>query len=209
MMYDDKPEEYSNNKKSQLKYYADSLPSYDEVSSSATSASAYRGTSRGMNGRYYDESTSFNTTAYPQHPQSQSYGFPNPYGHPNLGPSSSRRYATPNFPRQPASYFPPESISPSVNITSATSYPGFTYTGRAPPRRDPFNPPPPSFSRAPPPTSRGIPYTALPTQIQIPSAKPSDLTSGFLPIFPSPHLLLAHDVQPADISRLLEDCHLI
>jgi len=30
-----------------------------------------------------------------------------------------------------------------------------------------------------------------------------------MPIFPSPELLIAHDVQPADLSRLLEDCHLM
>ncbi|KAA1471628.1 hypothetical protein DENSPDRAFT_743910, partial [Dentipellis sp. KUC8613] len=84
--------------------------------------------------------------------------------------------------------------------------PGFTYTGKAPSKRDPLNPPPPSFTRPQDPQS---PHPRLHEPIRIAAQDASTLSKGFVPVFPAPQLLMAHDVQPADLARLLEDCHLV
>ncbi|TFY64468.1 hypothetical protein EVG20_g5930 [Dentipellis fragilis] len=96
---------------------------------------------------------------------------------------------------------------PSVGLVRRDSKAtGLTYTGTAPPKRDPFHPSPPSLSRRPDPQCT---YLSLRQSLRIPSKSKHGIGKGFVPAFPSPQLLAAHDVQPADISRLLEDCHLI
>jgi len=86
----------------------------------------------------------------------------------------------------------------------ATSYPEFTYTGSAPADRDHSTH---LLSVSPAHRTQLAPSRSSRSH-HIPTQK-NDLNSGFVPIFPSPELLIAHDVQPADLSRLLEDCHLM
>lgn len=83
---------------------------------------------------------------------------------------------------------------------------GFTYIGRAPSRRNPLKPPPDCFGREPDPKCK---YEPLRSPVHIPSRNINNLTEGFLPMFPDAPGLLGHDVLPADLSRLLEDCHLM
>ncbi|TFY65573.1 hypothetical protein EVG20_g5514 [Dentipellis fragilis] len=122
---------------------------------------------------------------------------------------SSRRVASaPHAPVQgdylPASGHPHSDSPHPVDALGPCQLEGFTYTGKAVSNRDPLKPPPPSFSRLPNPECT---YPPLPQPIRIP-CQGMHLNSGFLPLFPAPQLLLAHDVQPSDISRLLEDCHI-
>ncbi|KAA1471612.1 hypothetical protein DENSPDRAFT_837642 [Dentipellis sp. KUC8613] len=93
-----------------------------------------------------------------------------------------------------------------IRRDSKATGPGLTYTGTAPPKRDPFHPSPPSLSRRPDPECQ---YPPLRKSLRIPSKSKHGIGKGFEPAFPSPEILAAHDVQPADISRLLEDCHLV
>ncbi|EIM82897.1 uncharacterized protein STEHIDRAFT_160514 [Stereum hirsutum FP-91666 SS1] len=90
--------------------------------------------------------------------------------------------------------------------TNSKIPPGFSYTGRVPSKRNPLKPLPDCFTREPDPKCS---YRPLRSPIHIPSRNINNLTEGFLPMFPDAPSLLAHDVLPADLSRLLEDCHLI
>ncbi|EIM82898.1 uncharacterized protein STEHIDRAFT_160515 [Stereum hirsutum FP-91666 SS1] len=100
-----------------------------------------------------------------------------------------------------ASDFSPGHTAPNTHVP-----PGFTYTGHAPHHRDPLNPLPDAFNRPPNPSCT---YYPLSSPIHLPSKNRENLTEGFVPILPAPQELLAHDVLPADFSRLLEDCHLM
>ncbi|THH14800.1 hypothetical protein EW146_g5576 [Bondarzewia mesenterica] len=188
-----------------------------------------QGASRGLADSYYSPTSGTGSaygtqsSAYPSqqssyYPQSspypsQSYQYPSqssPY------PANSYSYAANPSP-YPSSPYPPVAPShgpyPNSAYSSGSPMTGgqvtlspFTYAGKAPPKRNPFTPPPPSFTRGLNPNCL---YPHLPAPIRIPSQTKANLSSGFAPIFPSPELLLAHDVLPEDFSRLLEDCHLM
>ncbi|EIM86999.1 uncharacterized protein STEHIDRAFT_110320 [Stereum hirsutum FP-91666 SS1] len=169
-------------------------------------------TARGLNDQYFSPPASAppyqNQYAAPSYPPPDNPQYLRPTQS-YSGPSTSNPHHSysPSTPSSP-NLRPSTSHTPSADTTNS-AYPGFTYAGKAPAQRDPFNPPPSCFSRTPPPPSPTTPYTPLPHMLRIRSANASDLASGFLPIFPSPPLLIAHDVQPSDVSRLLEDCHLM
>lgn len=115
-------------------------------------------------------------------------------------------YGQPSCPTidQEASYTPPNCPPPRGSNTPVP--PGFTYTGDAPHSRDPLDPLPDAFNRPPDPSCT---YYPLSSPIRLPAKKGDNLTEGFYPVYPAPQELLAHDVLPADFSRLLEDCHLM
>ncbi|KAA1471623.1 hypothetical protein DENSPDRAFT_837648 [Dentipellis sp. KUC8613] len=157
----------------------------------------------------------------PTHPDQTPYSpapSNNPYyadsdaaGRPPYIPYTPTSAKSPAPPRAPS----PLNLPPGANSTdleelkiAAQEIPGFTYTGKAPPKRDPLSPPPDCLRRPPPPAP-ALPYTRLPGAIRIPAHGKHHLTSGFEPIFPAPAFLLAHDVRPGDLARLLEDCHLL
>ncbi|KAA1471614.1 hypothetical protein DENSPDRAFT_837644 [Dentipellis sp. KUC8613] len=140
--------------------------------------------SRGLADSYY---------APPSHSPYSSGLSPYPPGHPPQG----------HYPSPPIS----QGGSPNPSdMNLAQQFPGFTYTGKAPSKRDPLSPPPSAFARQPNPQ---CPYPPLPEPIRIPAQDRKTLDKGFIPMFPAPQFLLAHDVQPADLARLLEDCHLM
>ncbi|KAA1471613.1 hypothetical protein DENSPDRAFT_850342 [Dentipellis sp. KUC8613] len=146
--------------------------------------------SRGLNDSYYSP------------PPGDPYGRgSSPYGGPSYAGSS--QYQGP-----PQGYYPSASgySQNDPSYRDGQQFPGFSYTGNTPHKRDPLNPPPACFMRRPNPQ---CPYPRLQESIHIPAQDKNTLEKGFMPIFPAPQLLMAHDVQPADLARLLEDCHLI